>query len=150
MEYRRRLCLTEGRSLLRDFGRGCVKPWIPNCVSVLLIILRPMVRTKEWIRFWKICWELVLCNMEEVGIIVCRMPSSPTTIVIKRVWRWHRLRCYMDVGVEPRCFGMKLENERFLDLTYCERARSKFVCLGRTFVSRNRDKRATSIVGEEN
>jgi hypothetical protein len=29
--------------------------------------------------------RVVLCNMEEVGIRVCRMPSSPTTIVIKSV-----------------------------------------------------------------
>jgi hypothetical protein len=29
--------------------------------------------------------KLVLCNMEEVGIRVCRMLSFPTTIVIKRV-----------------------------------------------------------------
>jgi hypothetical protein len=56
----------------------------------------------------------------------------------------------MDIGVELRCFGMRLENERFSDPTYCKKLRSKFVWLGRTFVSRNRDKRATSIIGEEN
>jgi hypothetical protein len=36
-----------GNSLPQGFGRGCMKPWIPNCVSVLLIILRPMGRQKE-------------------------------------------------------------------------------------------------------
>jgi hypothetical protein len=36
-----------GNSLPQGFGRGCMKPWIPNCVSVLLIIFRPMVRQKE-------------------------------------------------------------------------------------------------------
>jgi hypothetical protein len=35
------------RNLLRGFGRGCMKPWIPNCVLVLLIIIKPMVRQKE-------------------------------------------------------------------------------------------------------
>jgi hypothetical protein len=33
-----------GRSLPQGFGRGCMKPWIPNCISVLPILLRPMVR----------------------------------------------------------------------------------------------------------
>jgi hypothetical protein len=56
----------------------------------------------------------------------------------------------MDVGVEHRCSGVRLKNGRFLDPTYCKRPRSKFIWLGRTFVSRNQDKRATSIIGEEN
>jgi hypothetical protein len=58
--------------------------------------------------------------------------------------------CYMDVDVRLCCFGMRLENRKFLDLTYCKKLRSKFVGLGRTFVSRNRDKRAMPIIGEEN
>jgi hypothetical protein len=37
MECQRKLCPIEGHSLLRGFGRGCMKPWIPNCFSVLLI-----------------------------------------------------------------------------------------------------------------
>jgi hypothetical protein len=56
----------------------------------------------------------------------------------------------MDVGVEPHYFGMRLENERFSDPTNCMKPRSKFVWLGRTFESRNQDKRVTSIIGEEN
>jgi hypothetical protein len=56
----------------------------------------------------------------------------------------------MDVDVELHCFGMRLENERFSNPTYCKRLRSKFVWLGRTFISRNQDKRVTLIVGEEN
>jgi hypothetical protein len=56
----------------------------------------------------------------------------------------------MDVDVELRCFGMRLENGSFLDLTYCKKLRSKFIWLGRTFMSCNQDKRATSIIGEEN
>jgi transposase InsO family protein len=51
---------------------------------------------------------------------------------------------------EKHCFGMRLENRKFLDLAYCKKLRSKFVWLGRTFVSRNRVKRATPILGEEN
>jgi hypothetical protein len=56
----------------------------------------------------------------------------------------------MVVGVELHCFGMRWENERFSDLTYYKKPRSKFVWLGRTFESRNQDKRATPIIGEKN
>jgi hypothetical protein len=56
----------------------------------------------------------------------------------------------MVIGAEPHYFGMRLENGSFLNLTYCKKPRSKFVWLARTFVSRNRDKRPMSIVGEEN
>jgi hypothetical protein len=33
----------------------------------------------------------------------------------------------MVIGAELRCFGVRLENRRFLDSTYCKRARNKFV-----------------------
>jgi hypothetical protein len=56
----------------------------------------------------------------------------------------------MVVGAELHCFGMRLENERFSDLTYQKKLRSKFTWLGRTFESRNQGKRATSIIGGEN
>jgi hypothetical protein len=56
----------------------------------------------------------------------------------------------MDVDVELRCFRMRRENGKFSDPTYCKKPRSKFVWFGRTFVSHNRDKRATSIIEEEN
>jgi hypothetical protein len=50
--------------------------------------------------------------MEEVRIRVYHTPSSPTTIATKRVWRWHRSRCYMVVGAEPHCFGIRWENKK--------------------------------------
>jgi hypothetical protein len=56
----------------------------------------------------------------------------------------------MDVDVKLHCFEMRMENRKFSDLTYCKKSRSKFVWLGRTFMSHNRDKRATPIIGEEN
>jgi hypothetical protein len=56
----------------------------------------------------------------------------------------------MDVDVELYCFGMRLENGKFLDPTYYNKLRGKLVWLGRTFVPRNRDKRATPIIGEGN
>jgi hypothetical protein len=43
----KKIVFDRGHSLLRGFGRGCMKPLIPNCALVLLIILRPMVRPKE-------------------------------------------------------------------------------------------------------
>jgi hypothetical protein len=55
----------------------------------------------------------------------------------------------MVVGVELRCFGVRLENERCLDLTFYKKPRSKFVWLGRTCELRNRGKRATPIIGDE-
>jgi hypothetical protein len=36
------------------------------------------------------------------------------------------------------------------DMLYCKKPRRKFIWLGRTFESRNQDKRATPIIGEEN
>jgi hypothetical protein len=56
----------------------------------------------------------------------------------------------MDVDVKLRCFGMRLGNERFSDLTYCKKPRSKFVWLGRTFMLSNRDRSGTPIIREEN
>jgi hypothetical protein len=79
-------------------------------------------------------WDLTLTGLHQR---VCHMPSSPTTIAIKRVWRWSRLRCYMVIGVEPHCFGVWLENGRFSVLTFCKKPRSKFVWLGRTCELRN-------------
>jgi hypothetical protein len=56
----------------------------------------------------------------------------------------------MDVDVKLRYFGMKLGNGKILDPTYYKMPRSKFVWLWRTFVSENRDKRATPTIREEN
>jgi hypothetical protein len=56
----------------------------------------------------------------------------------------------MVVGVELCCFGMRLENERFLDPTFYKKPRSKFAWLGRTFESRNQGRKAMPIIGEEN
>jgi hypothetical protein len=55
----------------------------------------------------------------------------------------------MVVGVELCYFGVRLGNGRCLGLTFCKKLRSKFVWLGRTCELRNRDKRATPIIGEE-
>jgi hypothetical protein len=56
----------------------------------------------------------------------------------------------MDVDVELRCFGMRLENGWFSDPAYCKKLKNKSVWLGRTFESCSTDKRATPIIGEEN
>jgi hypothetical protein len=53
----------------------------------------------------------------------------------------------MVIGVKLCYFGMRLENERFLEPTYCKKLKSKSALFGRTSESRIQDKRATSIIG---
>jgi hypothetical protein len=84
-----------------------------------------------------------------IGIRVCHMLSSPTTITIRRVWRWRRSRCYVVVGAELCCFGVRLENRRFLDLTYCNKPRNKFVWLERIYEFHSQGRRVMPIIGEE-
>jgi hypothetical protein len=55
----------------------------------------------------------------------------------------------MDIRVELRCFGVRLENGRVLDLTYCKKSRSKFVWIGRTCELRNQGRSATPTIEEE-
>jgi hypothetical protein len=54
----------------------------------------------------------------------------------------------MVIGAEPHCFGVRLKNRRFLDLTYCKKPRSKFVWWGRICGLHNQDRKATPIIGE--
>jgi transposase InsO family protein len=60
------------------------------------------------------------------------------------------LRCYMVVGAEPYCFGVRLVNGRFSDPAYFKRSRSKFVWLGRTCELHNQGRRVMLIIEEEN
>jgi hypothetical protein len=55
----------------------------------------------------------------------------------------------MVMGVKLRCFGVRLENGKFLDPAFCNKMRSKFVWLGRTCELHNLARRVTSIIGEE-
>jgi hypothetical protein len=43
----KKIVFDRGTQYTSAFGRGCMKPEIPNCALVLLINLRPMVRLKE-------------------------------------------------------------------------------------------------------
>jgi hypothetical protein len=56
----------------------------------------------------------------------------------------------MDVDAELRYFGMRLENGRFLELTFYKKLRNKFIWLGKTCELRNQCRIATLIIGEEN
>jgi hypothetical protein len=47
------------------------------------------------------------------------------------------------------CFGMRLENGKFSDSTYWKKSRTKFISLGKTFVSCSRDKRAMPTIEGE-
>jgi hypothetical protein len=65
-------------------------------------------------------------------------------------WRWHRLRCYMVVGVEPHYFGARLENGRFLNLTYGKKPRDKFVWWEKECGSHSLGRRAMPTISEYN
>jgi hypothetical protein len=56
----------------------------------------------------------------------------------------------MVVGAEPQCFGMRLENGRFLDSTYCRKSIDKFIGWDRTCRLCRQGRRDMSTVGEEN
>jgi hypothetical protein len=92
----------------------------------------------------------VLCCIEEVEIRAYHTSNSPTTIVIKRVWRWRHLRWYKVIGAELYCFGMRLENRRHLDPTYCMKLRDKFIWWERTWGLCSQDRRDMPTIGEEN
>jgi hypothetical protein len=55
----------------------------------------------------------------------------------------------MDEDIGLRCFRMRRENREFSDPAYWKKQRSKFVWLGKTFVSRNRDERVTPTIEGE-
>jgi hypothetical protein len=55
----------------------------------------------------------------------------------------------MVIGAEHRCFGMRLENRRFLDPIYCKKPRSTFVWWERTYKLHNLGRRVMTIIGEE-
>jgi hypothetical protein len=55
----------------------------------------------------------------------------------------------MDEDVRLCCFGTRQENGKFSDPTCWKKQRSKFVWLGKTFVSHNRDKRVTPTIEGE-
>jgi hypothetical protein len=51
----------------------------------------------------------------------------------------------MNEGVELCCFGTRRENEKFSDLTYWKKQRSKFEWLRKTFMSRNREQKRNTV-----
>jgi hypothetical protein len=69
----------------------------------------------------------MLYNTNEVGIRVYHTLSFPIIIDVKRVSRWHHLRCCMVIGAKLCSFVMRLENVKFLDLIYCKKTRDKSV-----------------------
>jgi hypothetical protein len=77
------------------------------------------------------------------------MPSSPTTIVVERDWRWRHSRCYMVIGVKPHYFGVRQMNGRFLGQIYCRKPRDKFVWRGSTWGLCSQGRRDMSTIGED-
>jgi hypothetical protein len=104
MEFQRRSCLTEVLNSCLTFGKRYILHWEGSWILAQRIILRPMDKLKGLIIYWKTCWELVPCNIVYARTRACHMRSSRTTIVIRRVSRWHLSRLCMDGSVEPRPF----------------------------------------------
>jgi hypothetical protein len=55
----------------------------------------------------------------------------------------------MVVGAKLCCFGVRLENEMFLDPMYCKKLRDKFTWLERNYELRNQNRRVMPIIGKE-
>jgi hypothetical protein len=77
------------------------------------------------------------------------MPSSHTTTVTKKAWRWRRSRCYMVKDAYLIYCRMGLENDMFLDQKLYKTQRSKYVLWERIWRLPNHAKRVTHVVGEE-
>jgi hypothetical protein len=121
--------------------------WIQSWISVRLTTLRLTDKLSESIKPLKTCCELVLWNMAEAGIRVYPMQSFLITIVIRKAWRWHHSRCYMVKDVGLRYFGMRLENDKFLDPTLYKTFRSKSIYWEKISRLPSHAKRVTQTVG---
>jgi hypothetical protein len=69
----------------------------------------------------------MLYSTKEVRIRIYHMPSFLTTITMKRILRWHHLRCYMVIGVGPLLFWNKAGELKFLDRTYFKKEKDKYI-----------------------
>jgi hypothetical protein len=125
--YQRRSFRIEDHSLPPDFGKVFMRIWIRSWILVRLTILRLMDRLKGLIKYWKICWEHVPFNMEEVGIKVYHMLSSLIIIATRPAWICHLLKLYMGGNVELLCIGIRLEKDSSLGLNLFKRQKNKFV-----------------------
>src|SRR6185436_21174466 len=100
MVYPRQSYQTEAHSSLRVSGNSCMHLWVLSLFAAPPIILRPMVKLSELIKFWRICLEPVYSLTARNGMSAYLWQNFLTITVIKKASEWPRLRHYMDGGVE--------------------------------------------------
>jgi hypothetical protein len=64
--------------------------------------------------------------MGKVGTRVSHTPHSCTTIAIKLVSRWLRMKLDMDGGADPHCSGVKLDKAKSSDQKFGRMNKNKF------------------------
>ena len=114
MELRIALCLIEARNLCPNSRRHFISQLGLRSTSALLPTPKQMGRQKEWIRFWKTCFELVCWNMGKIGRRVYLTQSSPTTTAFRLAFRCHHLRLCMGDLAEPLWCGHRPERDHSL------------------------------------
>jgi hypothetical protein len=88
--------------------------------------------------------------MEDVGTRAYRTSSSPTTITFKIVGRWHRPRCYMIVGAEPRLFWNEMGRRNVFGPDILQEDERQVRMVERGLVDFTVKTRVTPTIGEEN
>ena len=111
MKFLSPLCRIEVLNLLLSFGKVSMMPWVPNSLLPQLIILRPVDKPSEWIKFLKICLDHVPLFMGRVGMNVYPLLNFLTIIVIKQVLECNHLKVCMGGVVELLSIGRNPENE---------------------------------------
>ena len=74
--------------------------WVLSLFAAPPIILRPMVKLSESIKFWRICLEPVYSLIARNGMSAYLWQNFLITTVIKKAFEWLLLRHYMGEGVE--------------------------------------------------
>jgi hypothetical protein len=69
----------------------------------------------------------VFWNIKEAGIRIYPGLNSLTTIVTKRVWRWHHSNYYIDVDDVPHSIGLNQERRLSLEPTLSKKLKRLFI-----------------------
>src|SRR3954470_15703657 len=85
----------------QDFGIVSKKRWALASTSAPLITPSRKDKLNESIKCLKTCFELLSSHSVRNGRNLFHLLNSRTTIAIKLVCRWHPLKFFMDVSVEP-------------------------------------------------
>src|SRR4051812_30789734 len=101
MVFRWRSGQTGVASSHQDFGKVSKKLWELICPSAPLITPSRKDKSNESTKCLKTCFELVSSHSVRNGRNLSRLLNSRTTTAIKLVYRWHPLKFFMDVNVEP-------------------------------------------------